>query len=60
MADKKTFREEIGSLTIGEYTLEFWSDGRYWISNKTGEGSEVSRESVEKMFKKLFEENFII
>lgn len=47
-------------FTIGNYTLEVHPGGRYWIRNKEGEGSEVSRESVEKMFKRLFEENFII
>ena len=47
-------------FTIGDYTLEVHPGGRYWIRNKEGEGSEVGQKAVEKMFKKLFEENFII
>ncbi len=53
-------REGAQKFTIGDYTLEVHPGGRYWIRNKEGEGSEVSQKSVEKMFKRLFEENFII
>ncbi len=45
-------------FTVGDYTLEVHAGVRYWIRNKSGEGTEVERESVEKMFERLFKENF--
>lgn len=46
------------AVVVGDYTLEVHPGGRFWIRNKEGEGSEVTHKMVEKMFKKLFKENF--
>ena len=51
-------RDLTQEFIVGEYALGEWSAGKYWIRNKEGEGSEVDRESVEKMFERLFKENF--
>lgn len=48
------------AVQAGDYTFEVHPGGKLWIRNKEGEGVELGYETVEKMFKKLFEENFII
>jgi len=51
-------REDPKIFTIGDYTINIYADGTYWIYHKSGEGMKVSGEMLEKMLKNFYEENF--
>lgn len=49
---------ESWEITIGDYKINRFESGDYWIYHKSGEGMEVSSEMLEKMLKDFYEENF--
>ncbi len=57
-------REEYanGGIELGDYLLLYYRDHKgdecYWIEHKSGEGMEVSRESLIDCIDKFYQENF--
>jgi len=47
-------------ITIGDYEITYSeiSDGRFWIRHKSGEGTEVDKEKLEKLIHDFYEEIF--
>ena len=50
---------EYTAMTIGDYRilLSKTSPGKYWICHKSGEGTEVNGDKLEKLIHDFFEEN---
>ena len=48
-----------GKITIGDYEISY-SDilDRFWIRHKSGEGTEVDKEKLEKLIHDFYKENF--
>lgn len=58
---KETGRPEMSemdeSIEIGDYTLSR-TNGRFWITHKSGEGMEVADELIAKFVDQFYKEHF--
>lgn len=45
-------------IRVGDWTLQRWSDGTYFIESPSGEGSQVAGLALADKLRQLFEEHF--
>jgi len=61
MADLPTItelRETAARIEVGNFTLEHWRDGTYFLESPTGEGTQVTKDLLEYHLRHLFRECF--
>ena len=51
-------REGRDTFVIGQYKIQQFHEGNYWIKNAAEEGMEVSKETLENLIDRFFSENF--